>query len=332
MKLVFFGTSNVALPILEALRKEHEIAAVVTTPDVKVGRRQEMEESPVSALAADLGLLTFKPENVKDNREFLGQLKNLCLPSPSPSPDGRGMGPAGVELFVVVAYGKILPMDIISAPKYKTINVHFSVLPKYRGASPIQAALLNGDEQTGTSIFLLDKNVDDGLLLTQEIVNIDPDDNFFTLSDKLARRSANIINQTISDYVSGKITPLPQDEDSVSYCKIVSKADGKVDWNKSATEIYNQFRAFYIWPGIWTTWKGQNLKITECITTELQNGDTTENYRNLDPGTVIADGVVICGNNTKLKINRLQLAGKNEVSITEFLNGYKDFIGSSLNR
>src|SRR3989338_6928876 len=155
MKIIFFGTANVALPILEVLNKNHQVLTVVTTPDVKVGRKQELEESPVSALANDLKLPVLKPESVKANPEFLSQLSNLKA-----------------EIFVVVAYGKILPIEIISLPKHKAINVHFSLLPKYRGPSPIQFALLNGDKQTGTSIFVLDADVDDGPLLKQEIVNI----------------------------------------------------------------------------------------------------------------------------------------------------------------
>lgn len=305
MKMVFFGTANVALPILEELKKRHEILAVVTTSDVKVGRKQEMQESPVSALAKDLKLQTFKPDKAKGNSEFLNQLQSL-----------------NADIFVVVAYGKILPLEIINLPQYKTVNVHFSVLPKYRGPSPIQSALLNGDSQTGTSIFLLDENIDDGPLLAQEIATIEPDDNYFTLSDKLAKLSAKIINPTLADYAGGKITPLPQDESAASHSNIISKNDGKIDWTKSASEIYNQFRAFYIWPGIWTTWKGQTLKITDCRPTDSIGASTA--------GSVMDSGIVACGNNTFLQINSLQLAGKNETNIAEFLNGYRDFIGSKL--
>jgi methionyl-tRNA formyltransferase len=133
MKIVFFGTANTALPILEKLHSKHQVLAVVTNPDAPFGRSGKMQESPVSALAKDLKLPLFKPEKVKGNVDFLEQLKNI-----------------NVDIFVVVAYGKILPLEIINLPKFKTINVHFSVLPKYRGSSPIQFALLNGDKQTGT--------------------------------------------------------------------------------------------------------------------------------------------------------------------------------------
>jgi methionyl-tRNA formyltransferase len=312
MKIVFFGTANVALPILEALKTQHEILAVITKPDAEAGRSQDLQESPVSALAKDLKFPMFKPETVKGNSDFLTQLRDL-----------------NADIFVVVAYGKILPMEVINLPKYKTINVHFSVLPKYRGPSPIQFALLNGDEQTGTSIFLLDQKIDDGPLLGQEIVNIDAGDNYFTLSDKLARLSAKIINSLIADYISGKITPLPQDEAQASYSKIIAKSDGKVDWQKSAAEIYNRFRAFYIWPGIWTTWNGKILKITDCCV----NTDPRTEHGSTDGygcGTILENGVVACGNNTFLKIKQLQLEGKSEVAIEDFLNGYLGFVGTVL--
>jgi methionyl-tRNA formyltransferase len=220
-------------------------------------------------------------------------------------------------------------MGIISMPKFKTINVHFSVLPKYRGPSPIQFALLNGDQQTGTSIFLLDEKVDNGPLIAQEIANIDPSDNYFTLSDKLARLSAGVVNSVIADYANGKITPLPQDEALATFTKIITKADGKIDWSKSAREIYNQFRAFFLWPGIWTTWNGKKLKIMDCLVNmdlQIQHG-TTDGY---GCGVVLADGAIACGRNTFLQIKTLQMEGKNETDLKNFLNGYPSFVGSNL--
>lgn len=306
MKIIFFGTSNVALPVLEVLVKQHQVLTVVSTPDSMSGRRQNLSESPVSALAKDLGINLLKPEKVKNNQDFLQTLKNL-----------------DAELFVVVSYGKILPLEIINLPKYKTINIHFAVLPKYRGPSPIQAALFNGDEQTGTTIFILNEKVDDGPLLSQEIVNIDSWDNFFTLSDRLAKKSAALINGVINDYITGKITPLPQNEAAASYTKIITKDDGRISWNKSSQQIYNQFRAFFIWPGIWTTWNGKKIKILDC--TPIDSEQITSN-----PGTVFGSGIVACGQNTFLQIKTLQLEGKNETDIASFLNGYPTFVGSLL--
>jgi len=307
MKIVFFGTANVALPILEALKKQHEIAAVVTTPDAVAGREQELSESPVSALAKDLKLKIFKPESLKNNPELLRELKNL-----------------DADIFVVVAYGKILPEEVINLPKLKTVNVHPSLLPKYRGPSPIKHALLNGDAQTGTTVMVIGPELDNGPVLAQEIQEIEPDDNDFTLSDKLSKLSAQLLVKTLDRYANGEIQPQLQDEAAVTYSKIISKADGKIDWQKTSREIYNQFRAFYLWPGIWTTWKDQNLKIADCSPIDYPTPSGAL------PGTVLEQGVVVCGQGTALQISRLQLAGKNETGILDFLNGYREFVGSKL--
>lgn len=324
MKIVFFGTSNVALPILEALSKQHEILAVVTQPDSKVGRKQEIQESPVSVLATEMKLKILKPEKVRGNQEFYQQLKNLTSPSPNPSPGGRGTE-QGADIFVVVSYGQIMPLEIINMPKFKTINVHFSVLPKYRGASPIQSALLNGEEYTGTSIFILDEKVDHGPLLATEVVKIDSDDNSLTLSQKLAYKSAALINTVLDDYVTGKITPLPQDESAATHTTHIEKADGKIDWSKTAGEIYNRFRAFYPWPGVWTKWNGKLLKATDLEINTQQI--PTESAK---PGIVLDGGVVVCGQGTFIKIKSLQMEGKKEMLINDFINGYREFVGSRL--
>ncbi|MBI3231712.1 MAG: methionyl-tRNA formyltransferase [Candidatus Doudnabacteria bacterium] len=310
MKIVFFGTSNVALPILEALSRKHEIAAVVTMPDASVGRSQTLTESPVSVLANEMKLQVIKPEKVKGNEEFRQALQNF-----------------GADIFVIVSYGQILPLEIINLPKYKTINVHFSLLPKYRGPSPIQTAILNGETETGTSIFILDEQVDHGPILAQEKIVIDDDDNTLTLSEKMAFKSAQLIIPTMEDYASGAIIPKPQDDSLATHTQHIDKAHGKIDWTRTASQIYNQFRAFYPWPGIWTKWDGKVLKITDCVSdNELrQLSETAENS-----GKVLTGGLVACGGSSFLQIKTLQLEGKNETKILNFLNGYEEFVGSRL--
>lgn len=306
MRIVFFGTANTALPILETLYRHHDIAAVVTSPDALAGRRQELAESPVSVLAKEMDLPLLKPERVKNNPDFLKQLTELVA-----------------DIFIVVAYGKILPKEVIYLPRLKTLNVHFSLLPKYRGASPIQFALFNGDALTGTSIFVLDEQMDTGPILAQAEMKIDPDDNYITLSQKLAYRSADLILDTLPRYVSGELTPKPQSEKQATYTKIITKDDGRIDWQQEAGQIYNQFRAFYPWPGIWTIWHGKKLKVLNCLP-EIMKKFTG------DPGSVEPGGLVICGKGTALKIGRLQLESKPPVEIKSFLNGHPDFIGSTL--
>jgi methionyl-tRNA formyltransferase len=305
MKIVFFGTSNVALPVLEELKKHHTIVGVVTKPDGINPKSKTPSLSPVAALAEELSLKTFKPQKVKDNAEFLEEIKKL-----------------EADIFIVVSYGKILPEELINLPKYKTLNVHFSLLPEYRGAAPIQYALLDGKTETGTSIFILDKDLDTGPILAQEKTYIDPTDTFFTLSDRLARISAKLLITTINGYIDGSIKPVEQDHTKATFTKIITREDGKIDWQKSASQIFNQFRAFYPWPGIWTTFNNQTLKVHDCMPIEEQSQE--------NPGTVLAGGKVVCGNNTVLQLKFVQLEGKTQTDINSFLNGYPQFIGSGL--
>lgn len=306
MNIVFFGTSNVALPVLEALYKHHTVLAVVTSPDAKVGRKQTLQQSPVALLADELKIPILKPEKVKNNTELLQQLRGL-----------------DADIYIVVSYGKILPLDVINLPALKTLNVHFSLLSEYRGASPLQQALLDGKTETGTTIFILDELLDHGPILAQAPVVIEADDNFTTLADRAARISAKLLIDVLPKYQNGEIAPEEQGHSQATTAKIITKEDGRIDWNKPAQEIYNQFRAFYEWPGIWTLWNNQNLKITDCA---LRIGESSD----AKPGTVLVDGSVSCGNGTTLHINQLQLAGKNETDIQSFLNGYKNFPGNTL--
>lgn len=305
MRIVFFGTANTALPVLETLYRHHDIAAVVTSPDAPLGRKQELAESPVSVLAKEMDLPLLKPERVKASPDFLRQLEALAA-----------------DIFIVVAYGKILPAEVINLPRLKTLNVHFSLLPKYRGASPIQYALLNGDALTGTSVFVLDEQMDTGPVLVQAEAKIDPDDNYITLSQKLAYLSAKLLLDTLPRYASGELAPKPQAGEQASYTKIIAKDDGRVDWQQTADQIYNRFRAFYPWPGIWTVWNGKKLKILNCApeSSGLPGG----------AGSVAPGGLVACGKGTALKVSQLQLEGKSPVEIKAFLNGYPGFIGSVL--
>lgn len=337
MKIIFFGTSNVALPVLEALNNSHEVVAVVTTPDGKSGKKQLTLESPVSVLAGELQLPTFKPENPKTDAEFFSKIDELAA-----------------EMFVVVSYGKILPKNVINLPKYKTLNIHFSKLPEFKGASPIQFALLEGRSEAWTSIFILDEEVDHGPILAQKAMPVDPSDNFITLSQSLAHMSAKLLIEIIPNYTSGKLQPTEQNHVKSTFTKIISREDGKVDWNQNSTQVYNKFRAFYPWPGLWTTWQParhalqgeaggeQIVKILDCqlITpsnSPLSKGEGSNSFP-LDsrgvggviPGTVLEDGIVVCGENSGLQIKTLQLSGKRETELKDFLNGNQSFIGSIL--
>jgi methionyl-tRNA formyltransferase len=304
MKLVFFGISDIGVPILNALTQQHEVAAVVTSPDKATGRKQLLTPSPIASCAEGHGLQTFKPEKVKNNPEFLNTLQTL-----------------EADLFVVVSYGKILPLDLLDIPRLKTINVHFSLLPKYRGPAPVQFALLSGETTTGTTIFILDELVDHGPILASAELAIDPADTNPTLQNKLAQLSCTLLLETLPKYETGQLTAQKQNHDEATKTKIISKDDGRIDWQDSAEEIFNRFRAFQPWPGIYTQWQGKTLKILDC--------SPHAQPPNLPQGQA-QNELIGCGQNTALELRIVQLEGKTPVAIKDFLNGYPEFANTQL--
>lgn len=316
MKIVFFGTSENSVILLEAIAPHFQVVGIVTMPDAPVGRKLVMTPSLVAQFAASSDVLkdvpVFKPVNPKED-EFLNDLKAL-----------------EADMFLVLSYGKILPEEVIDIPPLKTVNVHPSLLPLYRGATPIQSALLNGETVTGNSIIVMDPEMDHGPLLAQHEVAINPDENYPELEAKLARDSAQMILDVIPQYAEQRLEPREQDHEKATFTKYISKADGKVNWEEPADKIYNRYRAFYRWPGIWTTWNGEVLKIIECRLGKEGAALTDSSVGNLPAGTVTESGTVLCGNGTTLELLKVQRAGKNTVTIQEFLNGNKNFIGSRL--
>ncbi len=279
--------------MLEALLKVHAIVKVVTSPDAPVGRKQIITPSPIATYAERQGLRINKPTKVRNNPDFLEMLREL-----------------NADIFVVVSYGKILPAELLDIPPLKTINVHFSLLPKYRGASPIQFALLNGEKITGTSIFVLDAEVDHGAIIAQSPIDIEAKDNFSSLAAKLSKMSAELLIKILPEYESGKLQPQLQDHDQATFTTLITKQHGRINWQQTADQIYNQFRAFNVWPGIWTMWNNRVVKILESHPVESDEGNNL---------------LIPCGDYTMLAITKLQLEGKKPMSARDFLNGYKDF-------
>lgn len=306
MKMVFFGTADVAVPILNALNHAHQVIAVITSPDAPVGRKQVLTPSPVAIAASTLGLPILKPTKVKDNPELYEQLRKM-----------------DADIFIVVAYGKILPKKVIDLPELKTVNVHFSLLPKYRGAAPIQYTLLNGESVTGTTLFVLDERMDTGPVLSQKEMAVEENDDYHTLSEKLSKLSITALIETLPAYQQGVLLPYPQNESNATYTRLISKDDGMVNWRNSSDQIYNQHRAFKNWPGIWTTWNGETLKIIGCVISPIK----TE----LAPGTVHED-IIACGNGTALHLSAVQAAGGTKQSYSDFLRGHPNFNGSQLGK
>lgn len=307
LKVVFMGTPDFAVPSLKKLIEEgYDVMLVVTQPDRPAGRGKKLTPPPVKVVAEEAGIPVYQPEKVKENEELKKKLSEI-------NPD----------LIVVAAYGKILPEWLLNLPKYGTINVHASLLPKYRGASPIQWALLNGEEETGVTIMKVIPKLDAGDIISQKRVKIERDDNAQTLHDKLAKLGAELLTETIPLYVSGKLKPVPQKEEEATYCPQIKKEMGKIDWRKSAEEIFNQIRAFTPWPSAFTELKGKLVKITKAQPVKGEG----------KPGEVIrADReLIVATGKGALKVEKLKPEGRKEISGEEFIRGYRvkegDFFG-----
>ena len=297
------GTAELSCASLEALARDpqFQLAAVVTQPDRPRGRELKRQPSPVKAFAQKLNLPVLEPERVRDE-QFIAEL--------------RGLAP---ELIVVAAYGQILPPAILDLPRHGCLNVHTSLLPKYRGAAPIQWARANGDAETGVTLMKMDAGLDTGDIVAQRRTPIQPADDSATLHDRLARLGAELLGQTIPDYVSGKIRPRPQPAAGASHAPKIKKEDGHIDWNLPAQTIVNRLRAFTPWPGVFTFLKAEPkhrlLKIWKAGAVEKSGG--AGEILSADKNGIVA----ACGQNA-LRILELQREGGRRMSAAEFLAGH----------
>jgi methionyl-tRNA formyltransferase len=303
MTIVFMGTAELSCASLERLARDSRfrIAAVVTQPDKPKGRDLKLQPSPVKLLAQKFNLPVLQPLKAREEK-FIAELRES-------KPD----------LIVVVAYGQILTQAILDLPKFGCVNIHTSLLPKYRGASPIQSAILHGEAETGVTLMKMDAGLDTGPILAQRSTPILAEDNSQTLHDRLAELGAELLVETISDYAAGKISPRAQPLDGVVYAPKIKKEDGQIDWNEPAEKISNRLRAFTPWPGVFTTlkrepkstllkiWKAEVVETTGSAGGILQAG---------------GDGIVVgCGKNA-LRVLELQLEGGRRMSAQEFLAGH----------
>ncbi len=302
---IFFGSDNFAKIILHELLNSEQftLQAVVTPPDKAVGRKKIITPSPVKILAQEKKIPVWQP--IKLTASFIQQLKKYQT-----------------DIFIVAAYGKILPLSLISLPRYKTINLHPSLLPKYRGPAPIQNALLNGETATGTSLMLLDKKMDHGPIISQATIAIEPQDNYLSLAKKLARLSAQLLIKNSPDYITGAIKPQPQQHNEATYTKIIQKEDGLITNKKTATQIYNMWRAYINWPGIYGNLKTKqqtlNIKLLDIALDNL----SANNKPLLTLFTKDKQLYLSCAKRTYLKINQLQVQNKQATDAKNFINGY----------
>lgn len=299
MKIIFMGTPEFSVGALKSLYNAgHEIVAVFTQPDKPKGRKRELTPPPVKVEAQNLNIPVFQPNSVK-TEEAADLVESF-----------------NADVIVVVAYGKILPENILNATRLGCINVHASLLPRHRGASPIQWSIVVGDEVTGVTTMQMDKGLDTGDMLLSAQTPITADDDGGTLHDRLSVMGAELIVETLEKLELGEISPKKQDETLSTYAPIITREMGKIDFSKSATEIHNLVRGFTPWPAAYTYFGGKRLKV---LKTEVAPINTNE-----QPGTVIFCDkkiLVACGEYTAIELKELQLEGKSRMSSETFLNG-----------
>ncbi len=310
MRIVYMGTPEFAVPALRKLAAKHDVAAVVTAPDRPAGRGRKLTAPPVKTVALELGLDVWQPENLKGEDV------------------ARRLAAAGPEVIVLAAYGRLLPPDVLATPAYGCINLHPSLLPKYRGASPVVAQILAGEEFGGVSIMQMDAGLDTGPVIAQAQLPIMDTDDTPRLTAKMALIGAQLLAETLAWLPRGGIKPRPQDDAGASYADVVDRGAGKIDWNLPAIILARQVRAYRPWPGSYTRWQGKKLEILAAEVLDGEGG--------VRPGTVIANPGAKTGGGFSvqtgaglLAVRRLKPEGKTAMDAAAFTAGHR-IIGDRL--
>ena len=304
MRTVFLGTPEFAVPTLKALVEAgHELAAVFTQPDRPKGRGQQLAESPVKETAKQLGLTLYQPERIRrpENIELLNTI--------------------GADILVVVGYGQIIPQSIIDLPQFGILNVHASLLPKYRGAAPIQWAIANGEAETGVTIMQIDAGLDTGDMLLKASLPIGPEQTAPELSAQLAPLGARLLIEVFKQIEASAIKPEKQNNAEATLARILKKEDGLIDWSRRAHNIYNRLRGFTPWPGAYTHFRKQTLSILNARPSDARPG-----AGNIAPGVIQTERrrlFATCGQGSVLELLEVQLEGKKRMAAEAFLNGYR---------
>lgn len=322
LRIVYMGTPYFAVPALKALIERsapgdllpegYEIVTVVTRPDKPAGRGRHVAYSPVKQCALDHNIPIWQP----------GSLKRAS--------NADALAAYNADLYIVAAFGQILPQRVLDQPRFGTLNIHASLLPKYRGADPIAEAILQGDEYTGISIMLLDAGIDTGPVLLQHTVAITEEDTTGSLTARLAHCGADTLLEALPLWIAKKITPEPQDAARATHTYLLKKEQGKIQWDQPATVIARQIRAYLPWPGSFTFWHGRLLKILSAQPLQVElDGD-------FEPGTVIVrevagqKGLAVVTGSGLLLLKQVQPEGKRAMSVDEFLRGYGQIVGQIL--
>ncbi len=304
------GTPHFAVPVLNSLASREEVSLVVTNPDKPKGRGRSVASPPVKEAAQSLGIPVYQPEGLKKNTDAFERI--------------RGEKP---DFIVAVAYGQILPPGILGIPFIAPLNVHASLLPRYRGAAPINWAIMEGEEMTGITIMEMEEGLDSGpvLLLREEVIR--QEDRADSLALRLSSLGAQSLLEVLDLYREGKAKGVPQDHDRATYAPMIKSGDGKIDWNSDAVKIRNLSRGLYPRPGAYSTYKGKRLKVTVCTVERLPRAPAA------NPGDILEvrrDGIVVKCGNGNLLITRLQPEGKREVDGWSYVQGYRVTEGQRL--
>lgn len=313
-RVVFMGTPDFAVPTLAALAASYEVVGVLTQPDKPAGRGQRLAASPVKQWALERRLPVLQPRTLRE-ASVQAQLAELA--------------PAAI---VVAAFGLLLPKPVLDLPPHGCINVHASLLPKYRGAAPVPAAILDGGTETGVTLMWMDEGLDTGPIIAQGSLPIRLDDTTGTLAVKLAELGARLLAETLPRWMAGEIMPQPQDESRATLAPRLDKADGRLDWSQSAVELDRRVRAFSPWPGTFASWNGKLLRILSVRVTgqtfEKARGQVTQDA----VGLVVRDkdGIGVVAGDGLLRLVEVQLEGKRAMSAQDFARGHPTFVGSVL--
>jgi methionyl-tRNA formyltransferase len=301
MRLLFCGTPHFAVPTFIHIlaQPDIEIAAVITQPDRPSGRGKQISAPPMKKAAIAASVPVHQPEKIRSSeaRALLQQLAPDCI--------------------VIIAYGQIIPAALLNIPKLGWINLHASLLPKYRGAAPIHWAIANGETQTGLTTMRIDAGMDTGHMLLQEEIDIAPEETAPELGDSMAEAGAPLMLETLRGLAAGKLVPRPQDNDRATYAPLLKKEDGRIDWNRTAQEIYNRMRGFAPWPGAYTSFRGQTCHLWgEPFSLQTLTGGA--------PGTIFREDtqiLIACGHATLLRLLSVKLEGRKQISAVEFAIG-----------
>lgn len=309
-KIVFMGTPNFSVPILEMLITNFNVELVITQPDKKVGRKKILTPTPVKVVAEKYNIPILQPEKISTDEDTYSKLLEI-------NPD----------IIITAAYGQLVPERILEIPKYKCINVHGSLLPKLRGGAPIQYSILEGHKETGVTIMYMVKKLDAGDMISKTAFDILETDNFQSVHDRMSIAGRDLLKETLPKIFAENIKPIQQDESLVTYAGNITRDDEKIDWSNTARQIFNQVRAFDPVPGAFTYLSDQVFKIWKT--------EECENIRvNLPVGSIVKQDkealYVKCGNNTTLKILEVQIAGKTRTTVKNFLSNKKEYIGQIL--